>query len=128
MTDYKSQSRSMGRALLGLYGRSGDGKCVICEELEKTGGILEKTRLLQPLGFPDAPLLDNRNRMPQKGRGQNDKGIRRKACCMSKYMAEPSRPVLTLSRADADAKYGNMGGNTSDRIYNYTSSRRETLE
>src|SRR6267378_1357774 len=29
LTDYKSQSRTMGRVLLGLYGRSGDDKCDI---------------------------------------------------------------------------------------------------
>ena len=43
LTNYKSQSRTMGRVLLGLYGRSGDDKCDIigmyvelsrCEELE----------------------------------------------------------------------------------------------
>ena len=55
LTDYKSQSRTMGRVLLGLYGRSGDDKCDIigmyvelsrCEELEKT-------RLFQPLRAKD---------------------------------------------------------------------------
>ncbi|KAN0074205.1 hypothetical protein V8E54_008142 [Elaphomyces granulatus] len=53
--DYKSQSRTMGRVLLGLYGRSGDDKCDVigmyvelsrCEELEKT-------RLFQPLRAKD---------------------------------------------------------------------------
>jgi hypothetical protein len=55
LMDYKSQSRTMGRVLLGLYGRSGDDKCDIiymyvelsqCEELEKI-------RLFQPLRAKD---------------------------------------------------------------------------
>ncbi|KAN0070620.1 hypothetical protein V8E54_011489 [Elaphomyces granulatus] len=86
LTDYKSQSRTMGRVLLGFYGRSGDDKCDIigmyvelsrCEELP--------VPTLKSEGFPgvtDAPLPDSRNRTPQKDIGQNGGGIRRKACCM----------------------------------------------
>src|SRR5882762_9866865 len=82
LTDYKSQSRTMGRVLLGLYGRSGDDKCDIigmyvelsrCEELEKT-------RLFQPLRAKD--FLDSRMHphliAGKKDSGQNDRGIRRK--------------------------------------------------
>ena len=45
LTDYKSQSRTMGRVLLRLHGRSGDDKCDTidiyiklwrCQELDKT--------------------------------------------------------------------------------------------
>ena len=55
LTDYKSQSRTIGRVLLSLYSRSGDDKCDIigmyvelsrCEELDKT-------RLFQPLSAKD---------------------------------------------------------------------------
>jgi len=106
LTDYKSQSRTMGRVLLGLYGRSGDDKCDIigmyvelsrCEELEKT-------RLFQPLRAKD--FLESRMHPYQliagkKDSGQNDRGIRRKACCMSKYLAEGikgSQSLLCLPR------------------------------
>ncbi|KAN0068589.1 hypothetical protein V8E54_013313 [Elaphomyces granulatus] len=56
LTDYKTQSRTMGRVLLGLYGRRCDkSKCDIigmyvelsqCQELDKT-------RLFQPLRAKD---------------------------------------------------------------------------
>jgi len=94
-----------GKVLLGLYGRSGDDKCDIigmyvelsrCEELEKT-------RLFQPLRAKD--FLESRMHpyliAGKKDSGQNDRGIRRKACCMSKYLAEGikgSQSLLCLPR------------------------------
>jgi hypothetical protein len=55
LTDYKSQSRTMGRVLLGLYGRSGEDKCDsigIYVELSRCQELI-KTRLLQPLRAKD---------------------------------------------------------------------------
>ena len=55
LTDYKSQSRTMGRVLLGLYGRSGEDKCDsigMYVELSRCQE-LSKTRLLQPLRAKD---------------------------------------------------------------------------
>ncbi|KAN0074940.1 hypothetical protein V8E54_007551 [Elaphomyces granulatus] len=86
LTDYKSQSRTMGRVLLGFYGRTGDDKCDIIGmyvELSRCEALPVPT--LKSEGFPgvtDAPLPDSRNRTPQKDIGQNGGGIRRKACCM----------------------------------------------
>ena len=54
------------------------------------GTKVEKTRLFQPLRAKD--FLESRMHpyliAGRKDSGQNDRGIRRKACCMSKYLAE----------------------------------------
>src|ERR1700719_763215 len=50
LTDYKSQSRTMGRVLLGLYGRSGVGMYVELSRCEEP----EKTRLFHPLRANDS--------------------------------------------------------------------------
>ena len=93
LTDYKSQSRTMDRVLLGLYGRRGGGdkvdKCDIISLYVQTSRCqgLDKTRLLQPVrakqGLPGVayvPGSDSRKRTPQKGIRQNDTGFRSKAC------------------------------------------------
>jgi hypothetical protein len=77
LTDYRSQSRTMGRVLLGLYGRRCDeDKCDIigmymelsrCQELDKT-------RLFQPLRAK--ACLESR--MPQNKSRQNNEGVRSK--------------------------------------------------
>ena len=59
LTDYKSQSRTMDRVLLGLYGRRGGGdevdKCDIISLYVQTSRCqgLDKTRLLQPVRAKD---------------------------------------------------------------------------
>jgi PIF1-like helicase len=58
ITDYKSQSRTMGRVLLGLYGRRGDEEVDKCEIISLYVQMsrcmeLDKTRLLQPLRAKD---------------------------------------------------------------------------
>ncbi|KAN0069217.1 hypothetical protein V8E54_012846 [Elaphomyces granulatus] len=89
LTDYKSQSRTMGKVLLGLYGRRcNEDKCDIigmyvelsrCQELDKT-------RLFQPLRAKDflesrmhPDLIAGIEGLKKKSR-QNNEGVRSKAC------------------------------------------------
>ena len=105
LTDYKSQSRTMSRVLLGLYGRKSGEEVDKCEIISLYVQMsrcqeLEKTRLLQPLRAKDFleprmhPNLILGNERLKKTADKTTKAFTARHAAFSSIPANPPKDVV----------------------------------